>query len=160
MSAICVTQSAGSDDPCIMTSSSLGGHLTGWGVRDWVGGHLVRWVRNWEVRDERWGWEAPKAIEWKDFSIFAPCPFWRNPQEEQKVPSWQKRLGTCLKGSSCLQGTKQFTQPTCSFTFWVRLRTCLARGELLLICNCGTETPLLILRPSLPESPKLDRGDY
>lgn len=152
MSAICVTQSAGSDDPCIMTSSSLGGHLTGWGVRDWVGGHLVRWVRNWEVGDERWGWEAPKAIEWKDFSLFAYL--------EQKVPSWQIGLGTCLKGSSCLQGTKQFPQPTCSFTFWVRLRTCLARGELLLICNCGTETPLLILRPSLPESPKLDRGHY
>ena len=35
-----------------------------------------------------------------------------------------------------------------------------SKGELLLICNCGTETPLLILRPSLPESPKLDRGDY
>ena len=127
MSAICVTQSAGSDDPCIMTSSSLGGHLTGWGVRDWVGGHLVRWVRNWEVGDERWGWEAPKVIEWKDFSLFAACPFWRNPQEGQKVPSWQIGQGTCLKGSSCLQGTKQFPQPTCSFTFWVRLRTCLAR---------------------------------
>ena len=30
----------------------------------------------------------------------------------------------------------------------------------MFICNCGTETPLLILRPSLPETPKLDRGDY
>ena len=157
MSAICVTQSAGSDDPCIMTSSSLGGHLTGWGVRDWVGGHLVRWVRNWEAGDDWWGSEAPKAIEWKDFSLFAACPFWRNPQEEQKVPSWQIGLGTCLKGSSCLQGTKQFPQPTCSFTVWVRLSS---KGELLLICNCGTETPLLILRPGLPETPKLGRGDY
>ena len=129
MSAICVTQSAGSDDPCIMTSSSLGGHLTGWGVRDWVGGHLVRWVRNWEAADERWGWEAlwkftllvttPKAIEWKDFSLFAPCPFWRNPQEEQKVPSWQIGLGTCLKGSSCQQGTKQFPPPD-PRTIWHR----------------------------------------
>ena len=104
MSAIFVTQSAGSDDPCIMTSSSLGGHLTGWGVRDWVGGHLVRCVRNWEAGDDRWGSEAPKAIEWKDFSLFAACPFWRNPQEGQKVPSWQLGLGTCLKGGSCLHG--------------------------------------------------------
>ena len=163
MSAICVTQSAGSDDPCIMTSSSLGGHLTGWGVRDWVGGHLVRWVRNWEAGDARWGWEAlwkftllvttPKAIEWKDFSLFAYL--------EQKVPSWQIGLGTCLKGSSCLQGTKQFPRTHLLIHFLSEAENLFSKGELLLICNCGTETPLLILRPSLPaESPKLDRGDF
>ena len=80
------------------------------GSFDWVGGQgLGRWSsrqvgENWEVGDERWGWEAPKAIEWKDFSLFAACPFWRNPQEGQKVPSRQLGLGTCLKGGSCLHG--------------------------------------------------------
>ena len=113
------------------------------GSFDWVGGQgLGRWSSRQvgeKLRSRRCAMRMRSTLKihiagdntkghWVK-RLFPICPlsFLKESQRGAKGAFMANRARYMMKGSSCLQGTKQFPQPTCSFTFCVRLRICLAR---------------------------------